>query len=75
LVFSFGEEKAFLLWHVGGIGRFSLSWAHSPLVAACIFGVGRVSLPQVVCSSFVEWESPLKGLLVDYLVAVCLPFG
>jgi hypothetical protein len=52
---------------VGCIGRFSLSWAHSSLVAACIFGAGRVSLPQVVCSSFVEWESPLNGLLVDYL--------
>jgi hypothetical protein len=71
LVFSFGEEKAFLLWHVGGIERFSLCWVHSPFVAACFLGAGRVSLPQAVCSSIAAWGVKQRGCWSISFDAAC----
>jgi hypothetical protein len=73
LIFSFGEEKAFLLWHVGGIEHFSLCWAHSPIVAACFLGVGCVSLPQAVCSSIVAWGCQAKGVAGRFPLMLRVP--
>jgi hypothetical protein len=73
LVFSFGEEKTFLLWHGEVMSVFSLCWAHSPIVAACFLVAGRVSLPQAACLQLLHGVSSIGAagrhpwLLVDFL--------
>jgi hypothetical protein len=67
-IFSFGEEKAFSLARVEGLG-VSLCWA--PFVAACFLGASRVSLPQAACSSIAAWGVKKGGCWSTFFGAAC----
>jgi hypothetical protein len=63
------EKRGHFLWHVGGIGRFLLSWAHPPF-SCCVWSIVAEFAPfQVV----VPWLGVIFIVVpaVILLVAAC----